>query len=164
MYGKDFWWRWQNSSFGHIYNRFWNAHEEKTPFHTYLIKPNVRLVFFPSFSKVPLSVHTNYHNFILLPQCWTNQSRASSLASTVSNSSNWKAFLTYFAYQYKRPRIETPFYFRRLLSDGFSLQECCLWVKWKCHHELRRGPWGGVLSDTDVSLQLNHLPLGDESW
>lgn len=37
--------------------------------------------------------------------------------------------LKYFAYQYRRPQIEIPFYFRRLLFDGFSLQEWCPWVK-----------------------------------
>lgn len=73
---------------------------------------------------------------------------------------------TYFAYQYRRSEIEIPFYFRRLLFDGFSLQECWLWVKWKCHHRLSRGCSGGSsLTQTNVSLQFSLLRLrDDESW
>lgn len=62
-------------------------------------------------------------------------------------------FFTYFAYQYRRPQIEIPFYFRRLLFDGFSLQWCWLWVKWKCHQRLSRGcSEGSLLRQRQTSL------------
>lgn len=61
-------------------------------------------------------------------------------------------FLTHFAYQYRCSQIEIPFYFGRLLFDGFSLQGWWLWVRWKCHHRLSRDRSEGAFSDRQKCL------------